>query len=248
MKSESGGALATDLYNKLSALSITNFPINDIENDYSLDNLRIQLAGYESSSLADVIPPPCNDFKSKKPFKQTVPGSDIIAAWFNRGMHLILERVFLNMPIKSLQTCLSVNSEWQQIVQYYLSNQTCNSRLIRLREFRLAQEWLGKKPNLKTVILAGYRIDKCFHILVDSRNIVIAAMAYKVDERSGMIKLQSKLDIRKFPFALFHDMSNNLISHFSFFSSKDLQLEQQKSGIDPGFGRIRVFGMLNLFL
>ena len=190
MQVEFGGDSTTDLANKLSALSITNFPSNETGNYYSLDYLSVNLTDFQPPPL-DTTPPLCDDFKSKKPSHPSVtltPGNDIIAVWFSHGMHLILEKVFLNMPIKSLQTCLKVNSEWQQIIQYYLDTETCNSRLIRMREFRLGQEWIGKNPDLRSVILAGYRIEKCFHILTDNKNIVVAAMAYKVDERSGMTK------------------------------------------------------------
>ncbi len=182
MKTELGGDSTNSLSSKLSALSIANY--------YSLDYLSIKLTDLQYPPT-ELKPPIGNDFKNKKPSPRRVtvtPGNDIIAVLFSQGLHLILEKVFLRMPIRALQTCLKVNSEWEQIVQYYLNNKTCNSRLLKIKNFRLGQEWIGKNPDIQSVTLAGYRIERCFHILADSENIVIAAMAYKIDERSGMIK------------------------------------------------------------
>ena len=100
---------------------------------------------------------------------------DFLSELFRRGLHQILEDIILNLDLRTMLACQTVNHDWQKIVDFLL--QSRNSKFLKVKEIKISQEWFKKKPMIFTVSMEKFNIDqiKCLHIIGDEHEVAVAA-------------------------------------------------------------------------
>ncbi len=105
---------------------------------------------------------------------------DIIVCLFERGLHHILERVFLVLRLRITRACLQVSTDWQKILLHY-NEPSKIPRIKLLQNQQIRREWSFRDPiidiaplfweNMEYIILSSY------DMISDDQHVVIAAFA-----------------------------------------------------------------------
>ena len=100
---------------------------------------------------------------------------DFVEEFFNQGLHSVVEKIILVLPLTTLLNCLKVNKRWEDIVRFY--NNSKNSRFRQILDERKSLEWRKKKPRIFTLTLKEFNIVQinCHHIIGDEEEAFIAA-------------------------------------------------------------------------
>jgi len=107
---------------------------------------------------------------------ETSKGSDFLLTLFQRGLHQILEKIFLSLPLSSILLCQSVSSEWSEMISYYHNSE--NPRIQEILELRISKEWFEGRPVIESFPLAGVS-SSCQdfqHIVTDDADVVVVGL------------------------------------------------------------------------
>ena len=116
---------------------------------------------------------------------------DLLVEFFNLGLHNILEKIIFKLPPRSVLVCKEVNKVWNQIFLFY--RQSNNSRIKKIKEKQLVEEWRKKGPIIQKISLESYGIFqvKCFHMIGDDAHLIVAANINET-KKSKIIVLSAK--------------------------------------------------------
>ncbi len=62
---------------------------------------------------------------------------DFVIMSFERGMHQIVEKIFLSLGLKTIQICKKVSQEWRGMLEFYLQNNIPRIRKIVARSMTI---------------------------------------------------------------------------------------------------------------
>jgi hypothetical protein len=103
---------------------------------------------------------------------------DFYDQWFRSGLHHILERILMNLPVRYLLACNTTSKTWYKITNFFLKSD--NPRRKRIVENRITAEWNRAEPSLGTVTLCvNYMIG--LHMVADEHNVIIPALVTHPD-------------------------------------------------------------------
>ena len=115
---------------------------------------------------------------------------NFVEEFYNRGLHSVLEKILLVLPLATLLNCLKVNKRWEDIVRFY--NNSNNSRICQILDEKKSLEWRKKKPRIFTLTFEEFNIFQinCLHIIADEREAILAACI-------------NQTKVKLFPFCIF---------------------------------------------
>ena len=112
--------------------------------------------------------------------------NNTIENWFRRGFHHILEKIFLQLPFRTLLACMKVSFEWRMIVLFYIESDI--PRIGRWQELRISREWIAKEPIVRNVLLlhkqTEFVILTSYDMIADDQHVVFAAFTTTVSDPS----------------------------------------------------------------
>ena len=104
--------------------------------------------------------------------------NDFYEQWFRSGLHHILERILLNLPVRTLLACTTTSKTWRKITNSFLKS--VNPRMKRILEARITAEWNRAEPLLGTVTLCVNYMSG-LHMVADEHNVIIPALVTHQD-------------------------------------------------------------------
>ena len=103
---------------------------------------------------------------------------DIFALWFRSGLHHILERIFMDLPVRSILACTRTSMAWRRIINFYFKS--VSPRTERMLETRITAEWYLAEPLLGIVTLSNnYMIG--LHMVADEHHVAVPALVTHPD-------------------------------------------------------------------
>jgi len=108
---------------------------------------------------------------------------DTLMSWFNHGYHDLVEKTFLNLTLKAINTCSKENPDIKKLKKFY--QETGSERIRRILEIRRRQEWISKDPIVGKARIAfrnqiEYNLFSAFDMIADDQHVAIAAFAGKL--------------------------------------------------------------------
>ena len=103
---------------------------------------------------------------------------DIFALGFRSGLHHILERIFMDLPVRSILACTRTSKAWRRIINFYFKS--ASPRTERMLETRITAEWYLAEPLLGIVTLSNnYMIG--LHMVADKHHVAVPALVTHPD-------------------------------------------------------------------
>ncbi len=101
---------------------------------------------------------------------------DFFEEFNKRGLHTVLEKIILVLPLPALIDCIKVNKRWEEIVRFY--NNSKNLKICQILEERKSKEWRRKKPRIMSINLEQFNIFQisCLHIIGDETEAIVASL------------------------------------------------------------------------
>ena len=122
---------------------------------------------------------------------------DLLVEFFNRGLHSVVEEIIFKLPPRSVLACKEVNKVWNQIFLLYC--QSNNSRIKKIKEKQLVEEWRKKGPIIQEISLKSFGIFevKSFQMVGDDEHLVVAANINKTIKAKIIILDTKTLEVLK---------------------------------------------------
>ena len=112
-------------------------------------------------------------------------GDDVISNFYKNGFHGILEKVILNLPLRTVQAFTEVNKTWSSMINFYQNTE--NSRLQLIREQMVDRNWQLGVPVLDIVNLPGVEryCHSLHHVVMDEEVVVVVGLYSKHPTDNG---------------------------------------------------------------
>ena len=105
---------------------------------------------------------------------------DFIVDLFKKGFYHVVEKIIMELPLKSIRSCQQVSQDWFNIVQHFQSSTV--PRILKLKDIRIDEEWKNANYTLQSKELEDKYFKSmnhkfsCKSLTADDKNIVISAV------------------------------------------------------------------------
>ncbi len=103
---------------------------------------------------------------------------DFLGLWFQSGLHHILERILMNLPVRTILACTKTSKTWCRIINFYFSS--VSPRTERMLETRITAEWNLAEPLLGTLTLSDNYMTG-LHLVADEHHVAVSALVTHPD-------------------------------------------------------------------
>jgi hypothetical protein len=118
---------------------------------------------------------------------------DTVAKWFHQGFDRILENIFISLPLKLLIACKMASKDWQKIV-LHIHRHSRKTRLMKLQDIRIHEEWLMAKPRVRSVPFNELR-PSVIDLVADEKNIILALVGPRQDIKKSEILILDSVNM-----------------------------------------------------